>query len=125
MEKEQFNEVKARLQKMTPLLINGAVEVFENDPELVARFGISLREVAKQSVITLRDVLLGSLQLDHPQLLVGELKWLEHLLQSRQINPQTMHQNFQRFRTNLSMGLSPEDAAVVLSLYDQAVEKLI
>jgi hypothetical protein len=124
MEREQYNLVKTKIEEMTPSLVEGAVEVFETDPELVARFGSNIREVAQQGIVTLINVLLGSLQLDYPQLLEGEIKWVEHLLQSRQINPQTMYNNLARFRTNLSIGLPTEYSAEVLKLYDEAIGKV-
>jgi hypothetical protein len=124
MEREQYDRVKAKIEEITPSLVNGAIEVFEKDPELVARFGSNLREVAEQGIVTLINVLLGSLQLGYPQLLEGEIKWLEHLLQSRQINLQTMYKNLECFRNNLSVNLPPEYSAEVLRLYDAAMSKV-
>jgi len=124
MKQAKLDEITAKLHKMTPSLVNDALTVFQQDPYLVARYGKGLREVAQQGVSSLRDVLLGALQFDHPQLLGSELKWLERLLEARQINPQTLQTHLHHFRARLDQDLPPEDAKVLLIVFDQAVEIL-
>lgn len=123
MEQKDYAEVRARLHAITPVLIDQTVELFKSDALLQARYGKNLREVAQQGVVSLRDVLLGALQFDHPRILAGELRWLERLLEARQIDIQTMRTNLALFRATLFKELSPEHSRPVLALFDQATEQ--
>lgn len=124
MEQKDYNEVSAKLHAMTSSLVDDGVALFEKDPELVARYGNGVRELAQQGVTTLRDVLLGALQFNHPQLLGGELRWLEKLLEARHVKPQTLRNHLHHFRERLIQDLPPEHSTQVLVVFDQALSQV-
>ncbi len=124
MERKEYEAVRAKLNQMTPSLVNEVVALYQQDPLLVERFGNGLTELAQQGVTSLRDVLLGALKFDRPQLLGSQLKWLEQLLASRQISPVTIQNFLEHFRTHLSRDLPSDAVAEVLRVFDQAVAQI-
>jgi hypothetical protein len=124
MEQKEYLEVSAKLHEMTPSLIDEGVAILQKDPQLRERYGSGIREIVQQGVTTLRDVLLGAVQFDYPQLLGNELIWLEKLLESRQLNPQTLRAHLDHFRDRLSRDLPPAYSGKVLAVFDQAVSQI-
>ncbi len=116
---DQLNHLTNRLHQLTPLLVEDLLTSFQAEPALVKRYGPTLRTMAEQGVVSFRNVLLGALQYDVPNILNRELNWLENLLKSRQIDSHRIPVFLQIFRHRLQTELSSAESQPVLALLDQ------
>lgn len=109
---------------MTPSLVHETVILYQQDPELVKLFGSGLYELAQQGIISLREVLLGALQFEHPRLLGTELRWLQRLLEAREVNSETLYKSLAHIRERLAQDLPAHYSAKVVETFDRAVSQL-
>ncbi len=121
MDQKRHAVVKAKLLEMTPSLVAEVLAIFEADNDLVMRFGNRLPDIVEQEVIRLRDILLGAILLNFPQLLGREINWLTEVAEARNFNLQTVQKHLEHYRFRLSRDLPPEYAEAVVTLFDQAV----
>ncbi len=125
MEKEKYEQVKVTLEHITPDLVMEVSELFENDPDLVRRYGPGLHRLAEQEVIRFRTLLLGALQFDSPGILSHELKWLEPVVTIRNYNLETVRQHILHFRSRLNSALAAEYLDEVLKVFDDATRPML
>src|SRR6476620_3967332 len=98
MEQKRYEAVRARLNEITPLLIQDALQIFQSDPDLVERYTDRLPALVEQEVIRLRELLLGAVLLDYPAALGRQLQWLVPVAASRNYNLQTVQKHLQLWR---------------------------
>ncbi|MEI6043248.1 MAG: hypothetical protein WCS37_02535 [Chloroflexota bacterium] len=121
-EQKRYDEIKAKLFEMTPSLVEDVLAIFRQDQDLVTRFGNDLPRITEQEVSRLRDILLGAIMLNYPQLLGREVKWLLTVATARNFNLETVRSHLRHYRVRLSKDLAPEQSALVLNLFDQALD---
>lgn len=124
MEQRQQEEVRTRLNEMTPSLIEGVLAIFESDPDLVARYGDNLAELVKQEVIRFRELLLGAIMIDYPPVLGKQLKWLVQVASARHYNLDTVHRHIRYYRNRLQKDLPHPYRNQVLNIFDRAVAQM-
>lgn len=123
MDKVEFENLRLKLEALTPVLTKDVLEMMESHPELKARYGAGLFEVASQGTVAFRDVLLGAVEFRHPRLLANEIIWLDKLLTSRQLNHNNVDQFVTVIRTRLETDLPPAQATVLLSILSNAMQE--
>jgi hypothetical protein len=124
MEQKHYETITKRLEEITPALVEEIQQVFEQDPDLVVRYGSGLKRLAEQEVIRLRDYLLGALLLEQPNVLRHQIEWLVQVGTIRNYNMETVQQHLDRFRAHLQQDLSPADRVEILKIFDKAVERI-
>jgi hypothetical protein len=125
MEKKQYDEIKVKLFEMTPSLVEETLRIFQEDPDLVQRFEKDLARITEQEVTRLRDIMLGALMLNYPQLLGHEVKWLIEVATVRNFNLETVRIHLKHYRTRLSQDLPSPLATIVLELFDEALGSIL
>jgi len=123
MDKQAFEALRLRMMMLTPVFTNDILELMKHDPELTQRYGAGLFEVANQGAVTFRDVLLGAVQFQHPGLLTSEMRWLDKLLEARQVNSKAIPNFISVFRARVERDLPYEQAAPVLTTLSDAMRR--
>ena len=124
MDQKRYKAVVAKLNELTPALVQEVTQIFQADPDLVGRYGDKLPDLAKQEVLRLRELLLGAVQLDYPAALGRQLQWLVPVALSRNYNLQTVQKHLQLWRLRLCNDLPPEYGPEVLRIFDEAVQQM-
>jgi hypothetical protein len=124
MEQKRYEAVVAKLNEMTPSLVQEVSQIFQSDPDLVERYGNKLPDLAKQEVIRLRELLAGSILLDYPTALGRQLQWLVPVALNRNYSLQTVQKHLQLWRSHLCTDLPSEYGPAVLKIFDQAVQQM-
>lgn len=116
MEPSQISRLHDRLYELTPALVDDVLASFQTDARLVERYGLSLRSVAEQGVASFRDVMLGALEFEMPRVVTTELKWLDRLLQARQLDSARISLFLQIFNRRIQTDLTPQETAPLLRI---------
>jgi len=124
VEQNQLNRINTLLQEMTPSLITEVQAIFEQDPDLVRRYGTTLPNLVEQEVTRFRTLLVGSLQFDAPHILGHELQWLEPVVIVRKYNLDTVAKHIQHFRARLETEMPDDCRPQILDCFDRAVAEM-
>jgi hypothetical protein len=124
MDQKLYEEIVNNLHAMTPSLVQETLLIFQADPDLVRRFDYKLPELAEQEVLRLCEILLGAVLMDYPTALGRQFQWLVQAASVREYNLQTVRRHLRLWHTRLSVDLPPEQATIVVRIFDQAVKQM-
>lgn len=119
MDKKAQDHLRQRLNELTPALVSDLYTAYLNDPALLERYGsYSLRGMAEQNMASFRDIALGALEFNAPNLLTHELSWLQRLFEYRHIDRSRIHIFLEIFRQRIQADLTPEEYRPLIKLLD-------
>ena len=124
LQQQELDELSNYLNSMQPMMVNRTLQLYQSDSTLQARYGIELRNMAQHGVSNFVEILLAAVELNQPKILADQLKWLENLLHTRQIDSRHLNIMLEQIRIYFKAKLPVAQREAVLAVLDQAVEQL-
>jgi hypothetical protein len=121
VEHEQYTQIKAALEALTPKLTLELQAILRSDLYWSELYKDKLEELASQEVIRLRTLLLGAVQTGYAGLLGNQLRYIENVAAIRHYNLETFNKHLACWHYHLQHDLAPEHGKIVLEIFEQAV----